>query len=105
MYLIRLSQDTYETLFDSLPALIFVTDRKGTFQWVNRTFIEFFGMAKENSTGKKYSDLFSSSPVETPLDFQEIISSGDIRKGVVKSVRLPHSDEKILKLDYFPWTE
>jgi len=105
MYLIRLSQDTYETLFDSLPALIFVTDRKGTFQWVNRSFIEFFGITKESSTGKTYSDLFSSNPMEIPVEFQEIISSGDVRKGIVKSVRLPHSDEKILKLDYFPWTD
>ena len=101
--MIRLSQDTFERMFDSVPALIFVTDRYGSLQWVNRAFIDFFGISRESVEGKKYSDFFSSAKAEILIDLEELVSSGESEKGVLRLVHVRPPEEKIVKMDLIPW--
>ena len=101
----QLSPDTYRTMFDSLPAMVFITDTTGTIQWANRFFLDFFALPGTSATGKKISAIFHEDSDESAIDCAEIAASGIMRKGVMKSIHLPSSEEKTLKLDYFPWRD
>ena len=101
----QLSEDTYRTMFDSLPAMVFITDTSGTIQWTNRFFSDLFALPETSTTGKKISEAFHEDNEERAIDCAEIAASGIMRKGVMKSIRMPSSEEKTLKLDYFPWRD
>ncbi|MFA4826345.1 MAG: RyR domain-containing protein [Methanoregula sp.] len=95
------SEDMYRTLFDSLPAMVFITDTTGTLVWHNHFFSDFFALSGASATGKKVSALFHDNDGSS-IDCAEVAASGMMRKGVMKSLRMPSSEEKTLKLDYFP---
>ena len=101
----QLSPDTYRTMFDSLPAMVFITDTAGRIQWANRFFLEFFDHLETSVSGKKISVIFHEDSDESAIVCAEIAASGDARKGVIKPIRLIFSEEKTLKLDYVPWRE
>ena len=101
----KLSPYTYRTMFDSLTAMVFITDTTGTIQWANRFFLDFLALPDTSANGKKISVVFHEDNDESAIDCAEIAASGIMRKGVMKSIRLPSSKEKTLKLDYFPWRD
>ncbi len=90
-------------MFDSVPGLIFVTDRHGSLHWVNHAFIDFFRISRESVEGKKYSDFFRTGPAEIIIDLEELVSSGESRKGMLKLVHVRPPEEKIVKMDLIPY--
>jgi hypothetical protein len=85
--------------------MVFITDTTGTIQWANCFFSDLFDLPDTSATGKKISAVFHEDHEESVIDCAEIAASGIMRKGVMKSICLPTSEEKTLKLDYFPWRD
>jgi PAS domain S-box-containing protein len=100
---IRFSEQSFETLFDAVPALVFVTDDHEKIQWVNQAFLEFLKIPKEATIGKHCSDIFFSGTNEPVIDILEIVRSGEMQKGVLQTFFLQSGEEKVAKLDIIPY--
>ena len=55
----------YETILDSVPALIFYKDRENRLVRVNKAFAEAMGVPKEQLEGKGCSELWPTRPSST----------------------------------------
>ncbi len=101
--MIHFSEQTFETLFDAVPALVFVTDDHEKIQWINRAFLEFLIIPKEAALGKHCSDIFFNGINEPVIDIPGIVCSGEIQKGIIQTFFLQTGEEKVAKLDIIPY--
>jgi PAS domain S-box-containing protein len=100
-------QEEQQTIFDSVPALIFYKDTENRFIRVNRNFAEAMKMSKEELEGKSLFDIYPRKQAEVFWeDDKEVIASGkpkrnilepmEIKKGVlwVQTDKIPYRDEQ-----------
>ena len=61
---LQLQTSTLTTLFDSIPDLIFTKDLRLRYLQCNKSFLEHFGLNKEDVIGKSETDILDMSPEE-----------------------------------------
>ena len=54
---LRESEERFRALADQSPFLIWVTDAAGDVEFVNRTYLEFFGVSEEDIAGTGWTPL------------------------------------------------
>ncbi len=73
-----------QTIFDSVPAMVFYKDKNDRFLNANKGFAEFLGLSKEEIIGETASNL---SPVKNKSYFEDdlqVIESGEPKLGIIE---------------------
>lgn len=66
--LLRESEERFRTMANGLPLIVWVHDASGEQQFVNQTFIEFFGVSAEKLTGEKWKTLIHPDDAEAYIN-------------------------------------
>jgi PAS domain S-box-containing protein len=86
---LRASEERLRMILDTSPAVIFVKDLEGRYQFVNRRFEDLFNVNRDEVRGKRDSDLFPAKVVAAlqandaevlangPREFEEIVPHRD----------------------------
>ncbi len=70
------AQKTLQTIFDSMPGLIFFADKENRFVRANRALCEALGVPEQELIGKPLPELFPDRSAESWQDALEVIESG-----------------------------
>lgn len=94
-----------ETIFDSVPAMIFYKDKKNRLLRVNRSFADTMGVPKQELESKSLFDLYPKEQAQAYWrDDLEVISSGKPKINIIESMetkkgnvwletnKIPHRD-------------
>jgi diguanylate cyclase (GGDEF)-like protein/PAS domain S-box-containing protein len=79
----------YETILDSVPALIFYKDLENRMIRVNRAFAEAMGLPKERLEGKGCSELWPDQAEQYWNDDLEVIKSGRPKRDIIEPLVTP----------------
>jgi PAS domain S-box-containing protein len=93
----------YETIFHSVPALIWYKDDKNNILRANRLAAEWLGVSTIQMDGRSAYELYPAEAAKYYEDDLEVIRSGRPRLGVVKPVRGPHGEERWVRTDRIPY--
>ncbi|MCX5702194.1 MAG: diguanylate cyclase [Candidatus Omnitrophica bacterium] len=78
-------QEELQTIFDSVPAMIFYKDKQNRMLRVNNAFAKVMGRPKEEIEGKTCSELWSGEQAEKYFsDDKEVIESGLARLDIIE---------------------
>ena len=61
---LRESEERFRTMADSSPMMIWVTDAAGRIEFVNRSYLEFFGISRERAAQLSWSEIVHSDDRE-----------------------------------------
>jgi PAS domain S-box-containing protein len=87
----KLAQQSQElqTIFDSVPALIFYKDTENRFLRVNKAAEELVGVPWERAKGKSAFELFPEEAEAYWRDDKEVMASGRAKKGIIEQIQTP----------------
>jgi len=102
---IDLNNDDVKRMLDSLPALIFFTDRDGRIIWANKSFKELFGDIKNPGTGDTIGALFPEDKEGLLRTIHHVNSSGEIRNRTICKIDTPRNGTKSLQFNIIPDTD
>jgi PAS domain S-box-containing protein len=101
-----LKSSLINSLFDSVPDLVFYKDLAGVYQGCNRSFAEYAGRSEEEIVGKTDYDIFDKETADSfrnrdrhmlkllaPQQNEEWITCPDGRKKLVDTLKTPYWDE------------
>lgn len=75
------------TIFDSVPAWIFIKDKDNKYVRINKNYADAFGMPSEEIIGKTPFDFYSKKKAEQYLlDDQEVLTTGRAKNNIVESL-------------------
>jgi diguanylate cyclase (GGDEF)-like protein/PAS domain S-box-containing protein len=74
----------YETILDSVPALIFYKDQENRMVRVNKAFAEAMGLPKDQIEGKGCSELWPDQAEQYWNDDLEVMKSGRPKRGIIE---------------------
>jgi diguanylate cyclase (GGDEF)-like protein/PAS domain S-box-containing protein len=94
----------YETILDSVPALIFYKDLENRVVRVNRAFAEAMGLAKEQIEGKGCSELWPDQAEQYWNDDLEVIKSGRPKRGIIEPM-VTRDGTRWLQTDKIPFRD
>jgi PAS domain S-box-containing protein len=87
---LRNQRDEYQTIFDSVPSIIWYVDRAGTILRANRVAVSAVGLAARQLIGMSIYDLFPSHEAEKFIaDNLEVISKGRRSLASSSGIRRP----------------
>lgn len=61
---LRESEERFRTMADSSPVMIWVTDAAGRIEFVNRSYLDFFGISRERAAQLEWSEIVHSDDRE-----------------------------------------
>jgi PAS domain S-box-containing protein len=61
---LRESEERFRTIADSSPVMIWVTDAAGRIEFVNRSYLDFFGITRERAARLEWSEIVHSDDRE-----------------------------------------
>ncbi len=61
---LRESEERFRTMADSSPMMIWVTDAAGRIEFVNRSYLDFFGITRERAAQLEWSEIVHSDDRE-----------------------------------------
>ena len=94
----------YETILDSVPALVFYKDRENRMIRVNKAFAKAMGLPKQQIEGKGCSELWPDQAEQYWNDNLEVIKSGRPKRGVVEPLVTPEGTRWI-QTDRIPFRD
>lgn len=103
--MIDLNNDDVKRMLNSLPALIFFTDRDGRIIWGNKSFGELFGDIKNQGTGDTIGALFPEDKEGLLRTIHHVNSSGETRNRIICKIDTPRNGTKSLQFSIIPYTD
>ena len=94
----------YETILDSVPALIFYKDAENRMVRVNKAFAEAMGVPKDQIEGKGCSELWPDQAEQYWNDDLEVIKSGRPKRGIIEPLVTPQGTRWI-QTDKIPFRD
>ncbi len=86
---LRRQREELQTIFDSVPAMIFQVDGKHRLVHVNRAYVDAVGLPKEKLEGKSTRELFPNQANRYWRDDEEVMTSGRPKKEIVEPFETP----------------
>lgn len=77
-------QEELQTIFDSVPAMIFYKDKENRMVHVNKPFIEVMGLSREQIEGSSCFELWPEQAEHYWCDDKEVIESGLPKIGIIE---------------------
>ncbi len=101
---LRSQRDEYQTIFDSVPSIIWYVDRAGTILRANRVAVSAVGLAARQLIGMSIYDLFPSHEAEKFIaDNLEVISKGEKKLGIIERYTPPSGETRWAQTDKIPY--
>ncbi|MGA2120481.1 MAG: RyR domain-containing protein [Methanoregula sp.] len=100
-----LSAGKTETLTDALEGLsewVLIMRHDGIVEWSNRAFNEFMGTRESSATPWEIWQIFPTDADEIMEDLHEVIESGELRSGIVRSVQGQTGERKVIRFTALP---
>ena len=81
---LRRQREELQTIFDSVPAMIFQLDREHRLVHVNRAFVEGVGLPKEKLEGRSTLEIFPHQADSYWRDDEDVMTSGRPKRGILE---------------------
>jgi two-component system cell cycle sensor histidine kinase/response regulator CckA len=88
---VRESEERFRTMADGSPVILWVTDASGENQFVNRKYLEYFGVTFEEMLGARWQPFFH--PDDAPRYVEEFMSAVRERRPFSGEARVRRKDE------------
>jgi len=95
----------YQTILDSVPAMIWYKDTKNNILHVNRAAAAAFGKSKNKIEGKNCRELFPDEAEEYHRDDMEVIMSGKPKLGIVEQMQIASGEKRWVQTDKVPYRD
>lgn len=96
------SERRFRTIFDNVPAALFLKEVDGAYKLINRRYAEWFGIAPEDIVGKTVHDLYPKERADRyEAGDREILRTKMVVSDEV-SIPLPSGETKTFTLTKFP---
>jgi PAS domain S-box-containing protein len=95
--------EEHETIFDSVPALIWYKDDKNNIVRVNRLAAEWAGLAKSQMEGRSTYELYPDEAESYYQDDLEVLHSGRPKLGIFEPVAGPGGEKHWVRTDKIPY--
>jgi len=95
-------QRELQTIFDSVPAMIFYKDKENRMIRVNNTFAEIMGVPKEKIEGKTCFELYPDQAEDYWRDDEEVIASGIPKRNIIEPLKTPKG-LRVVQTDKIPY--
>ncbi len=92
-----------QTIFDSIPAMIWYKDRHNRFIRVNRAVADFMGLPPEQIEDHSAEDIFPDFAEKYFRDDLEVIESGRPSLGIIEQARTARGDLRWVRTDKIPY--
>jgi PAS domain S-box-containing protein len=94
-----------QTIFDSVPAMVFYKDRENRFIRVNKELERAMGKAKHELEGKSLFDLYPAEQAEAYWrDDNEVLASGQPKRGISEVMTTP-AGPRLVQTDKVPYID
>ncbi len=101
---LRLSQQTLQIIFDSMPGFVFFKDRDNRLVRANRTLCEAMGMTEAEIIGRPLSEIFPYQSEEYWRDDLEVLESGEPKLGIREPIETA-GGRRWLQTDKVPYKD
>ena len=86
---LRISEQNLQTIFDSIPGLVFFKDKENRIVRANRIFCEVLGMPEAEMIGRPLEEIFPDQSEGYWKDDLEVIESGQPKLGIHEPMDTP----------------
>ncbi|MEK7757183.1 MAG: PAS domain-containing protein, partial [Planctomycetota bacterium] len=97
------SRDEQQTIFHSVPAMIWFKDKEGRILRANRNAAQSIGRSVEEVDGKSTYELYPDEAAKYQRDDAEVIESGKPKLGIVERYEIPSGAERWVRTDKIPY--
>lgn len=97
------SRDEQQTIFHSVPAMIWFKDKKGRILRANRNAAQSIGRSVEEVEGKSTHELYPDEAAKYQQDDAEVIESGRPKLGIVERYEIPGGEKRWIRTDKIPY--
>ena len=94
-----------QTIFNSVPAMIWYKDAKNNFVRVNRAVALAVGKPAEEIEGKNASDIFPDEAQRYYQDDLEVINSGQPKLGILEEMGTADGEKRWVQTDKIPYRD
>ncbi|MBA2645183.1 MAG: PAS domain S-box protein, partial [Pyrinomonadaceae bacterium] len=102
--ILRKQQEDYQTILDSVPAMIWYKDKENRHLRCNRRAAEFIGLSVGEVEGTSAWDLFQHEDAERfYAEDMEVINSGRPKVGLIELLKTPSGDHRWHQTDKIPY--
>jgi PAS domain S-box-containing protein len=101
---LKASEQTLQTIFDSMPCLLFFKDKDNVIVRANKAFADSMGMKAGEIVGRPLSEVFPEHSEEYWKDDLEVIESGKPKLGILEPVKTPRGT-RWLQADKIPYMD
>jgi hypothetical protein len=100
-----MSADNPETLTEALEGVsewVLILGADGVVEWSNRAFNEFMGIRGQGDTPWDIRQIFPADAAEILEDLHDVIETGELRSGIVRSVQGLTGERKAIRFTALP---
>lgn len=97
------SRDEQQTIFHSVPAMIWFKDKEGRILRANRNAAQSIGLSVEEVDGRSTYELYPDEAAKYQRDDAEVIESGRPKLGIVERYEIPSGEERWVRTDKIPY--
>lgn len=100
---LKRERNEQETIFHSVPAMIWFKDKEGRILRANRNAAQSIGRSVEEVDGKSTYELYPDEAAKYQKDDAEVIESGQPKLGIVERYEIPTGEERWIRTDKIPY--
>ncbi|TAJ10669.1 MAG: PAS domain-containing sensor histidine kinase [Nitrospirae bacterium] len=100
-----LAQKERQTIFDSVPAMIWYKDADNRILRVNRTAAHSIGMPVRDLEGRSIYDLYPHQAKQYHQDDLEVIRTGQPKLGIVEPYQVGSGEKRWIRTDKVPYRD
>jgi two-component system, cell cycle sensor histidine kinase and response regulator CckA len=98
-------QEEYQTIFDSVPAIVLFKNTQNKILRANRYAEHFVGLTSAQMVGKSCEELHAGDPEAFYKEDQEVIRTGKPKLGSIEPLMLPSGKKRWLQADRIPYRD
>ena len=98
-------QNEYQTIFDSVPAMIWYVDKDNTVLRANKLAAQTTGLGVEEIQGRSAYDLYPDEAAAYHQDTLEVFSSGTAKEGIIEPYQIAAGEKRWVRTDKIPYRD
>lgn len=102
-FLLRKREQQEQTIFDSVPAMIWYKDKDNRILRANKAAADSMGLRVEELEGKSTHDLYPEEATRYYQDDLKVMRTGQPKRGIVEPYRVATGEMRWLRTDKIPY--
>jgi PAS domain S-box-containing protein len=98
-------QSEYQTIFNSVPAMIWYVDKDNTVLRANQLAVHTTGLGLEEIQGQSAYDLYPDEAAQYHKDTLDVISSGKPKEGIIEPYQVASGEKRWVRTDKIPYRD